>query len=125
MYMAVILSPARRRVSLGMFIFLATLSARIEATPQDGSSLQRMCQGADKVKALSVMCHSYLNGFLDTAAVYEKGRLPYCLHDGDKERMPSAVVDWLRAHPDSGRESAPSVLRKLLADKFPCTAAHR
>lgn len=101
---------------------LSLMSAQLLAAPQDGSALQRMCQGADKVKALSVMCHSYLNGYLDTALVYEKGRLPYCIHDGDKERMPGEIVDWLRAHPEAMKEAAPVALKKALSERFPCGA---
>lgn len=79
-----------------------------------------MCQGADKVRALSVMCHSYLNGYLDTVALYEKGRLPFCLADNDKERMPAELVSWLRLHPDLSKDPAPQVLKKALSERFPC-----
>lgn len=88
--------------------------------PRNGLDLQRMCQGADKVKALSVMCYSYLDGFLDTVSVYEKGRAAYCIEEGDKERLPSEIVSWLRAHPDSVKEPAPLLLKKALDERFPC-----
>lgn len=90
------------------------------AMPQDASALQRMCQGADKVRALSVMCHSYLNGYLDTVAMYEKGRLSFCFADGDKERVPAELVSWLRLHPELAKEPAPQVLKKALSERFPC-----
>ncbi len=96
------------------------IGAPAHAAPQDASALLRMCQGADKVKALSVMCHSYLNGYLDTAASYEKGRLPFCIAEGDKLRMPTEVVSWLRLHPELAREAAPAVLKKALSERFPC-----
>jgi hypothetical protein len=102
-------------------VALLCLGATVShAAPQDASALQRMCQGADKVRALSVMCHSYLNGYLDTVALYEKGRLPFCLADNDKERMPAELVSWLRLHPDLSKDPAPQVLKKALSERFPC-----
>ncbi len=104
---------------------LVALPGLVLAMPQDGNALQRMCQGADKVKALSVMCHSYLNGYLDTMSVYEKGRPPFCIQDGDKERMPTEVVGWLRAHPEATKDAAPMVLKKALTERFPCGAGKK
>lgn len=72
-------------------------SASAAAAGNDGSVVLRMCKGADKVKALSVMCHSYLNGFIDGAHHY--GRVGYCLEEGDKEKAPGALVDWIRPIP--------------------------
>lgn len=94
--------------------------AASQAAPQDASALQRMCQGADKVRALSVMCHSYLNGYLDTVAMYEKGHSSFCLASGDKERVPTELVSWLRLHPELAKEPAPLVLKKALGERFPC-----
>lgn len=110
-------------VGRGIFACVLALPApTLLAAPQDGSALQRMCQGADKVRALSVMCYSYLNGYLDTTMVYEKGRMPFCIHDGDKERMPGEIVDWLRTHPEAMKEAAPLALKKALSERFPCGA---
>jgi hypothetical protein len=99
---------------------LACLAGQALAAPQDGQALQRMCQGADKVKALSVMCHSYLNGYLDAAAVLDKSAPVYCISEGDKARMPAEVVGWLNAHPEAIKEPAPILLKKALAEHFPC-----
>lgn len=99
---------------------LGSLAGLALAAPQDGLALQRMCQGADKVKALSMMCHSYLNGFLDTASVYDKSTPAYCIAEGDKARMPGEVVGWLTGHPDALKEPAPVLLKKALAERFPC-----
>jgi hypothetical protein len=93
------------------------------AMTQDGQGLQRMCQGADKVKALSMMCFSYLNGYLDTAAMYEKGKPPYCVADADKEHMPNEVVKWLRDHPETTKEPAPALLKKILSERYSCHRA--
>lgn len=109
------------RWALGAVFCGCVLSMPAVANPQDASALLRMCQGADKVKALSVMCHSYLNGYLDTSAVYEKGRPGYCLAEGDKQRMPTEVVSWLRLHPELTKEAAPVVLKKALVERFPCS----
>jgi hypothetical protein len=111
---------ARRVGAVGGVAALALASGQAGAVPLDGSGLQRMCQGADKVKALSMMCYSYLNGYLDTVAVYEKGKTPFCIREGDKEHMPSAVVDWMRAHPEAAKDAAPLVLKKALSERYPC-----
>jgi hypothetical protein len=59
---------------------LSLAPAPASASPaNDGSVLLRMCKGADKVKALSVMCHSYLNGYNDAARHF--GKSGYCLED--------------------------------------------
>lgn len=88
------------------------------AAGNDGSVVLRMCKGADKVKALSVMCHSYLNGFMDGAHHY--GKVGYCLEGGDKEKAPGALVDWITAHPEAQSQPAGLVLHKALSEKFPC-----
>jgi hypothetical protein len=93
-------------------------SASAAAAGNDGSVVLRMCKGADKVKALSVMCHSYLNGFIDGAHHY--GKIGYCLEEGDKEKVPGALVDWITAHPDAQSQPAGVVLHKALSEKFAC-----
>lgn len=84
----------------------------------EGKTLLSMCQGADKVKALSVMCHSYLNGHMDAARHY--GKISFCLGDGDKEKAPMALVDWINAHPEAKSQPAGQVVQKALNEKFPC-----
>ncbi len=86
----------------------------------DGSVILRMCKGADRVRALSVMCHSYLNGYLDAAHHYGKGKTSFCLKEGDKEQMPNALVEWIGAHPESEKQPAGLVLEKVLKARFPC-----
>jgi len=86
---------------------------------QTGDGLVKMCNGADKVKALSMMCHSYLNGYIDTALVYGKGGR-FCLGVGDKQRLPVVVVTWINAHPDHLGKPAPDALARLLAENYPC-----
>ncbi len=91
------------------------------AAGNDGSVVLRMCKGADKVKALSVMCHSYLSGFMDGAHHYGKdGKVSFCLGEGDKEKIPGVIVDWIGAHPESQTQPAGAVLHKALSEQFPC-----
>lgn len=85
----------------------------------DGTALLRMCQGADKVRALSVMCHNYLNGYLD-AAHHFSPRPGFCLADGDKERLPDGLVAWLKNHADKQKMPAGQVLDLALRDLYPC-----
>lgn len=85
----------------------------------DGTALLRMCQGADKVRALSVMCHNYLNGYLD-AAHHFSARPGFCMGDGDKEALPNGLVDWLKNHADKQKMPAGQVLDLALRDLHPC-----
>jgi hypothetical protein len=86
---------------------------------QTGDGLVKMCNGADKVKALSMMCHSYLNGYID-AAMFLDGGKHFCLGTGDKQRLPAVVITWINAHPDHLRRPAPEALAKLLVENYPC-----
>lgn len=85
----------------------------------DGSALLHMCQGADKVRALSVMCHNYLNGYLDAAHHYNS-KPGFCLQSGDKEKLPKGLVDWLVQNPDRQKLPAGQVLDQALKSLFPC-----
>lgn len=91
-----------------------------EMQGNDGSVILRMCKGADKVRALSVMCHSYLNGYLDGAHHYGKNKVAFCLAAGDKEKVPSALVEWIDAHLDAQKQPAGAVLQQVLTARFPC-----
>lgn len=101
-------------------VFTPTVAAESSAHAiQTGEGLLKMCQGADRVKALSMMCHSYLNGYIDTAQHYSQGRR-FCLGAGDKQRLPVVVVTWLNAHPAALKRPAPEALGKLLPENYPC-----
>jgi len=91
---------------------------------RNGDAILKMCQGAEKVKSLSVMCHNYLNGFLDATAWDArrggKGGAAFCLGEGDKERIPTTLVTWMNAHPDALKQDAGEALHRMLGDSFPC-----
>jgi len=113
----------RFRLVLLFLCFVHLISMPVHASPvnvNDGSVILRMCKGADKVKALSVMCHSYLNGYIDGARHFSKGKVTFCLQSGDKEKAPSALVEWIDAHPEVLKQPAGSVLEKALSERFPC-----
>ena len=93
-----------------------------ETHAKNGSVILRMCKSADVVKALSVMCHSYLDGYLDAARHFEKGRVVFCLSEDDRKRAAAAVVEWIEAHPQSLDQPAAEVLQRALAARFPCPA---
>lgn len=86
---------------------------------QTGEGLMKMCNGAERVKMLGMMCHSYLNGYIDGAMVFQRGS-KFCLGVGDKQRLPVVVITWLNAHPDHLTKPAPEALGKLLAENYPC-----
>ncbi len=98
----------------------ANLAQASNINANDGSVLLRMCKGAEKVKALSVMCHSYLNGYIDAAHFYSKDKVTFCLAGSDKEKAPGALVDWIGKHPDMLKQPAGAVLQKALTAHFPC-----
>jgi hypothetical protein len=104
-------------------LLVVATSTAVAAAPghaiQTGEGLLKMCTGAEKVKMLGMMCHSYLNGHLDTAMYLNKGG-KFCLGPGDKERLPTVVVTWLNAHPDHLKKPAPEALGKLLPENYPC-----
>ncbi len=110
---------AARRLFLGLLcgLCLGTAGAA-EAPAQSGASLLAMCKGADRVRTLAVMCHSYVNGFIDAAGHY--GRPAFCLSAADHARVPRAVADWLGAHPEHLKQPAAAALHKALAASFPC-----
>ena len=88
-----------------------------------GDAVLKMCQGAEKVKALSVMCHNYLNGFLDASAYagrHGSKSTKFCLGDGDKERIPVTLVNWMSSHPDALKQDAGEAVHRMLGDSFPC-----
>ncbi len=93
-------------------------AATIQAN--DGSVILRMCKGAEKVRALSVMCHSYLNGYIDAAHYFGKGKTHFCLEAGDKEQLPGVLVAWLDTHPASLSQPAGAVLQTVLSARFAC-----
>jgi hypothetical protein len=65
------------------------------------------------------MCHSYLNGYIDTALVYDR-KARFCLGLGDKQRLPAVTITWLNAHPDYLKKPAPEGLARVLSDNYPC-----
>lgn len=86
---------------------------------QTGEGLMRMCFGAASVQALSIMCHNYINGYLDAVAAGQRaGKL--CFGVGDTERLPPNLVTWLNAHKDYMKKPAPDVLDRVISERFPC-----
>ncbi|HRH81501.1 MAG TPA: Rap1a/Tai family immunity protein [Thiobacillaceae bacterium] len=110
----------------GLAIAASALASPATASDgvHDGAAILRMCQGGEKVKALSMMCHSYLNGYLDTIVWQAQkaggGKSAFCLGAGDKKGLPGKLVLWLRAHPMESNRPAPELLGKALKDLFPC-----
>ncbi|MDD5389982.1 MAG: Rap1a/Tai family immunity protein [Gallionellaceae bacterium] len=103
---------------------LPLLAAAGTAPGRTGDAILKMCQGAERVQALSVMCHNYLNGFLDATAWdgkrEGKGGAKFCLGAGDKERIPTTLVAWMKAHPDALKQESGEALHRMLSDSFPC-----
>ena len=103
--------------------FCVSASSHAADGAQDGSSLLGMCGGADKVPALSVMCLSYTTGFIEAANHYAvaAGKPPlFCLHEGDKARIPMLVSYWMKAHPGQMKMPAGQVLHQVFSMSFGC-----
>jgi hypothetical protein len=99
--------------------FLAPAHAS-DAHGKNGSVILRMCKSADTVKMLSVMCRSYLDGYLEAAHHFNRGKLAFCLDADDKQKAPAELVAWIEAHPESLNRPAGEVLQKSLTERFPC-----
>lgn len=108
-------SRAAWLMALGLVV-----SASAQAAPpaSDGSMLLRMCKAAGKVEALGVMCHSYLNGYLEAVHQYAPSR--YCLGEHDREHIPDDLSKWIEAHPASKTEAAGKALDGFLNETFSC-----
>jgi len=91
-----------------------------DAHGKNGSVILRMCKSADTVKMLSVMCRSYLDGYLEAAHHFNRGKLAFCLDADDKQKAPAELVAWIEAHPESLNRPAGEVLQKSLTERFPC-----
>lgn len=109
-------------LALALGLSGATPAQASDAHGKTGSVILRMCQSGDKVKMLSVMCHSYLDGFLDGAEHAGGGKAGYCVADADRRRLPAAVVEWIGAHPEALNQPGGDVLQKALTAHFPCKA---
>jgi len=110
--------PAILCVWVGLSFFVDAQASGFQG--KNGSVILRMCKSADRVKTLSVMCHSYLDGYIDAAHHYGKGNAGFCLGDGDRIKAPRALVAWIGAHPESLTQPAGEVLQKALTEHFPC-----
>lgn len=114
--------PPLVAASLGLFLCLPAHAAN----PHDknGSVLLRMCKSGDTVKMLSVMCRSYLDGYIDAAHHYGKGKAAFCLDAADRNVAPGELVQWIDAHPAALAQPAVEVLQQALAERFPCVGRH-
>lgn len=94
------------------------------SSARNGEAILKMCKGAERVRALSVMCHNYLNGFLDASSYASrhggKRMAQFCLEPGDKERMPAELVAWMHAHPEALQQEAGEALQRMLGERFRC-----
>lgn len=91
-----------------------------DAHGKNGSVILRMCKSADTVKMLSVMCRSYLDGYIEASHHFNRNKLAFCLDAGDKQKAPAELVAWIEAHPESLNRPAGEVLQKALTELFPC-----
>lgn len=105
---------------MGAALVLGVPAHASETHSKNGSVILRMCKSADRVKSLSVMCHSYLDGYIDASMHHGKSRPPFCLVDADRKRASGEVVAWIEAHHESLNQPAVEVLQKALAEAFPC-----
>lgn len=111
-------APAILSTLTGLFFLM---DAQASALPgKNGGVLLRMCKSADTVKMLSVMCHSYLDGYIDAAHHYGKGKAAFCLEDRDRKTASATLVAWIEAHPESLTQPAGEVLQRALIQHFPC-----
>jgi len=107
-------------VLLAGLLLPVTASAHMAGhTMQTGEGLMRMCFGAASVQALSIMCHNYINGYLDAVAAGQRAG-KFCFGKGDTERLPANMITWLNGHKEYMKQPAPEVLDRVIAEKFSC-----
>lgn len=102
----------------GLFLFVDVRASEVQG--KNGSVILRMCKSAESVKMLSVMCHGYLDGYLDASQHYGKGKAAFCLEPDDRKKAPGMLVEWIEAHPDSLNQPAGEVMHQALTAHFPC-----
>lgn len=110
--------PALLSVWVGLLLSVDAQAGDFQG--KDGSVILRMCKSGDTVKTLSVMCHSYLDGFLDAAHHYDKGKPAFCLDAGDRKKAPAVLVEWIGVHPEALSRPAGAVMQQALTAHFPC-----
>lgn len=93
------------------------------ANPQDGTSLLGMCNGADKVRSLAVMCHSYTNGYIEAANYYtvkQHGKPVFCVDEKRKKMIPLLIASRIKADPELKHQPATAILHTVLSQNFAC-----
>ena len=107
----------------------ATLAALLlssqpaQANPQDGTGLLGMCNGADKVRSLAVMCHSYTNGYIEAANYYalkQHGKPLFCVDEKRKKMIPLLIASRIKADPELKKQPATAILHTLFSQNFAC-----
>jgi hypothetical protein len=101
-------------------LLLLTPAHASDAHGKNGSVILRMCKSGDTVKMLSVMCRSYLDGYLDAAHHFNRAKLAFCLDADDRQKAPADLVAWIEAHPESLSRPSGEVLQKAFTELFPC-----
>ncbi|MBM4189963.1 MAG: hypothetical protein FJ210_04505 [Betaproteobacteria bacterium] len=93
------------------------------AGPQDGTTLMGMCNGADKVRSLAVMCHSYTSGYVEAAnfyAIKQRGKPLFCINEEGKKMIPLLIASRIKAQPELAKEPASAILHILFSQNFAC-----
>ncbi len=82
-----------------------------------------MCNGADKVRSLTVMCHSYTNGYVEAAnhyAMKQHGKLMFCVDEKRKKMIPLLITSHIKADPKLKKQPATAILHTLFSQNFAC-----
>ncbi len=90
---------------------------------QDGTTLMGMCNGADKVRSLAVMCHSYTNGYIDAANFYatkHQGKPLFCVDEKRKKMIPLLIASRIKADPALKNQPAAAILHTIFSQNFAC-----
>ncbi len=107
---------------LALGLTVLPVVAMAEST-QNGASLMGMCNGADKVRSLAVMCHSYTNGFIDAAnhyAIKQRGKPVFCIDEKRKKMIPLLITSRIKAQPELTKAPATTILHTIFSQNFAC-----
>ena len=114
-----------RRCTIAAFGVLALLSTDAVAGFVDGSDLLAMCSTPkiDPVYRLKVAeCRGYVVGIADTfdCKRQSSGFTWNSAAPGTQRELVDAVINWLRAHPDTLPRQANGLVAAALSEAHPC-----
>lgn len=110
------------------FVFFTFLASGLASAYETGGQVLAACEanpskGVEQLAA-SIHCSGYVTGFID-GLLTEQATLPVekqflCIREVSGQETQTAVVKWLKSHPESTNDSARIAVLKALQASYPC-----